>query len=248
MSRASRALKTTWRVVKLLVALVIALVIGLLAWRLMQDRTPRSMDVLTANESICRAYEKNGETLTLLTQEQNTITRGAENYGYFSVTEDVLIPEANQIQLVFRYNNSTIRALAKDYALESVPARDAELYDVTLLLAIDLTPDNLTDNAGNAPEAVRFVRVHASAVPSAERTTLYNFRRFVFDVGQSGEDLASLMESGLLLAVYADIYYLGDIDYESDPYGVLCLYDYKSECETVKLTGRDRKAMERFGN
>lgn len=248
MSRASRAMKTTWRVIKLLVALVIAFVIGLLAWRLLQDRNPRSMTVLTPSEAIVAAYEGNGEALTLLTQEQNTITRGAENYGYFSVTENVLIPEANEIQLIFRYNNSTIRALAKDYGLPSVPERDAELYDVTVLLAIDLTPENPDDNAGNDPAAVRFVRVHAKGTPTSDRTTLYNFRRFVFDVGESGEELSALLDEGLLLAVYADIYYNQDVDYESDPYGVLCLYDYKSECETVKLTGRDRKAIESFGN
>lgn len=247
MSRASRALKTTGRIIKLIAALVISLVIGLLMWRLLQDRNPRSMTVLTANEQICRTYEEKGGKLTLLTQDQNTITRATNNAGYFSVTDDVLIPEANQIQLLFRYNNSTIRALAKDYGLETVPSRDTDLYDVTVLLAIDLTPDDPSDNAGNDPASVRFVRVHAAAAPTVETTQLYNYRRYVFDVGSSGEDLAALMDSGLLLAVYTDVYYNGDIDYEADPYGVLCLYDYKTENEVVKLTRRDRKALEAFG-
>ena len=119
---------------------------------------------------------------------------------------------------------------------------------LTVLLAIDLTPDDLSDNAGNDPASVRFVRVHAQDAPTTDQTTLYNYRRFVFDVGSSGEDLAALIDSGLLLAVYADVYYIGDIDYDKDPYGVLCLYDYKTETEVVKLTRRDRKALERFGS
>ena len=201
------------------------------------------MTVLTPNEAICAAYEAGGGELTVLTQDQNTITRSERNYGYFAVTQDVLIPEVNQIQLLFRYNNSTIRALAKDYNLSETPSRDAELYDVTVLLAIDLTPDDPSDNAGNDPASVRFVRVHAMAEPTVDQTTLYNYRRFVFDVGESGEDLASLIDSGLLLAIYADVYYVGDLDYDKDPYGVLCLYDYKNETETVKLTGRDRRAL-----
>ena len=247
MSRATRILKRTGRVLKLIVALVIICVVTLLAWRLAQDRNPRSMATLSVNENTHRAYVENGGTLTLLAQDQNTITRGTNNSGYFSVTDDVLIPEANQIQVLFRYNNSTIRALAKDYSLTSVPSRDAELFDVTVLLAIDLTPDDPSDNAGNDPASVRFVRVHASAAPAVEQTTLYNFRRFIFDVGASGEDLATLMDSGLLLAVYADVYYNEDIDYNADPYGVLCLYDYKTETEVVKLTRHDRKALDAFG-
>ncbi len=248
MSRASRALKRTGRIVKLILALVVAFVIGLLIWRMMEDRAPRNMTVLSVNENIYRAYEQNGGELTLLTQEQNTITRGTTNYGYFSVTEDVFIPDANQIQLLFRYNNSTVRALANDYRLPEVPSLDAELYDVTVLLAIDLTPEDTSDNSGNDPASVRFVRVHASSAPTVDRTQLYNYRRFVFDVGESGEDLRSLIDSGLLLAVYADVYYNEDIDYDKTPYGALCLYDFKTKTEVVKLTRHDRKAFEAFGN
>ncbi len=247
MSRASRALKTTGRIIKLIAALVIAFVFGLLAWRIFQDRTPRNMATLSANEALCRVYTENGENLTLLTQDQNTITRGQKNAGYFSVTEDVLIPEANQIQLLFRYNNSTVRALKNDYGLAEVPDRTSELYDVTILLAIDKTPDDVSDNAGNAPESVRFVRVHAKEAPATDTTKLYNYRRFVFDVGESGEDLRQLIDSGLLLAVYADVYYNQDIRYEDTPYGTLCLYDYKTETETVPLTKHDRSALAAFG-
>ena len=247
MSRASRVLKRTGRIVKIVFALMIAVVIGLLIWRLSEAKNPRDMTVLSVNENLYRAYEKNGGELTVLSQDQNTITRAQNNYGYFAVTQDVLIPEANQIQLLFRYNNSTIRSLANDYHLPEVPARDADLYDVTVLLAIDLTPDDPSDNSGNNPESVRFVRVHASAEPTVKLTQLYNYRRFVFDVGESGEDLAALMDSGLLLAVYADVYYNQDIDYDKDPYGVLCLYDFKSESMAVKLTRQDRKALDAFG-
>ena len=248
MSRASRTLKWTWRIVKIAFALLVAFIIGLLFWRLGESRNPRDMTVISVNESIYRAYEENGGELTVLTQEQNTITRTTSNYGYFAVTDDILIPDANQIQLLFRYNNSTIRSLATDYNLPDVPSRDTELYDVTVLLAIDLTPDDPSDNSGNDPESVRFVRVHATAEPTVKRTQLYNYYRYVFDLDNSGEDLRALMDSGLLLAIYADVYYNQDIDYDKTPYGVLCLYDYKSENQAVKLTRRDHKAFAAFGN
>lgn len=246
MSRVSRTFKIAWGIFKALVGLVIALVMGFLLWRIGSAGNPKSVSSLTPNEKICQAYEENGGELLLLTQEQNSITRAENNYGYFSVTDHVFVPDANQVQLIFRYNNSTIRALVEDYGLAETPAREAELYDVTLLLAIDLTPENTEDNDGNDPESVRFVRVSASGEPTSDTTTLYNFRRFVFDVGESGEDLKTLMESGNLLAIYADIYYNQDIDYEKTPYGVLCLYDYETKTEEVKLSQKDRKALQSF--
>lgn len=247
MSRASRAIKKTGRILKWLIAALIAFICGFLFWRIISAGDPASMKAMTVNESLHQAYVAHGEELTLFTQEQNSITRGENNAGYFSVTNHVFIPEANQVQLVFRYNNSTIRALVEDYALSETPSRDDELYDVTVVLAIDLTPEDTSDNAGNDESSVRFVRIHAADAPTVEKSTLYNYRRFVFDVGSSGEDLAALLDGGLLLAVYADMYYVGDCDYEKPPYGTLCLYDYLSKNVDVSLTREDRRALESFG-
>jgi hypothetical protein len=240
-------MKTTGRLIKLAFSLLILFVFAILGWRLIQDRTPKELATLTPDEAVVRAYNENGGELTLLTQDQNTITRGTKNAGYFSVTEDVLIPDANQIQLLFRYNNSTVRALAKDYDLDEVPDRTSELYDVTVLLAIDLTPDDVSDNSGNDPKSVRFVRVHAKSMPMVETSKLYNYRRLVFDVGASGEDLRALLDSGLLLAVYADVYYNQAVNYDETPYGTLCLYDFKTDTETVELTKHDRRALDACG-
>ena len=77
---------------------------------------------------------------------------------------------------------------------------------------------------------------------------LYNYRRFVFDLDESGEDLQTLLDSRLLLAVYADVYYNEDIRYDENPYGALCLYDFKTKTEVVKLTKNDRRALDAYGN
>lgn len=245
MSRASRTIKKTGRIIKWLFWALIAFICGLLFWRIISSGDPTSVKRLSVNERTYAAYMEYGEDLTLFKQEQNSITRAENNYGYFSVTNYVFLPEANQIQLVFRYNNSTIRALVEDYGLSETPSRDAELYDVTLLLAIDKTPDDDTDNSGNDEDSVEFVRVHAAADPTVEQTSLYNYRRFVFDV-EEGYDLAELLDSELLLAVYADVYYVEDCDYESTPYGTLCLYDYQSKNLPVKLTADDLRALKEF--
>ena len=246
MSRATRAFKLTGWIIKMLIALIVGLVCAIVLWRVFSSSDPKTMKTLSVNEKTYSAYEASGDELYIFEQEQNSITRGDKNYGYFSVTQDIFIPDANQAQLVFRYNNSTIRALASDYSLPEVPAREAELYDVTLLLAIDITPEDTTDNDQNSPESIRFVRVHASSY-SRDTKLMYNYFRYIFDIGESGEDIKTLLDEGLLLAVYADVYYNEDIDYEKTPYGTLCLYDYRSERLPVKLSGRDKRALRAFG-
>ncbi|MBQ9783053.1 MAG: hypothetical protein IJW44_00865, partial [Clostridia bacterium] len=113
-------------------------------------------------------------------------------------------------------------------------------------VATDLTPDVTDDNAGNDPASVQFVRVHPTQVNS-DKKNLYNYRRLVFDLESAGLSLSELLDSGLLLAVYTDIYYNQDIRYDEPAYGTLCLYDYLSERKDVSLSGKDRRALKEFG-
>ena len=238
MSRVSRAFRWSGRIVKFLFFCVIFGVIAVLLWRIFSSDDPESMERLTPNDALAAAYEKEGDELYLFRQEQRSITSGEKNYGYFSVTDAVFIPSANQVQIVVRYNNSTLRSLAEDKGLSEVPDR----FDVTLSVATDLTPENDEDNFGNDEDSVAFTRVHATSVTSDQKN-LYNYRRFVFDLGTAGVSLSDLLEEELLLAVYADIYYKGDVNYEEPAYGTLCLYDYVTEIEPVRLSKADRNAL-----
>ena len=78
--------------------------------------------------------------------------------------------------------------------------------------------------------------------------SLYNYRKFVFDLDECSEDLSELLDSGTLLAVYADIYYVEDMDLEEEAYGTLCLYDYKTKIEDVELSTRERESIEAWKN
>ncbi len=243
MSRVSRTFRWTGRIVKFLFFCIIFGVISLLVWRMASSGDPDSMHLPAVNDKLAAAYEQAGGELYLFRQEQNSITRAESNAGYFSVTDALFIPEANQVQIVVRYNNSTIRALCEDYGLAETPDRSAELYDVTLLIATDLTPDNDADNSGNDPASVAFTRIRPTSVEKDQKN-LYNYRRLVFDLDSAGLSLAELLESGEWLAAYADFYYVEDIDYEATPYGTLCLYDFQSERDRAKLDKEDRQAIE----
>ncbi len=221
------------RVIKSMVAGLVIAVNVLIIWRVFFSvKLPDAIDALTPNEALRAAYAERGEALELWYQDQATVTRAEKNSGYFSVPEFVFIPEAKQVQVVFRYNNGTIKSLARDYGLESVPAREAHLFDVTLVRTRDLTPEDKTDN--DDPATLASERFFAAAEPIREQTSLYTYYRYVFE-GVTVEDVTA--------GIFVDIYYLGDIHYEKEAYGTLCIYSPDEERLAVKLTSDDKKAL-----
>ncbi len=231
----SRTPRIIGRVVKFSILILILLVNGVLIFRLCSSGDPASMNVLLVNDPLREAYDKAGDDLILRYQNQSTITRGEKNNGYFSVTQYVFIPEANQVQLVFRYNNSTIRHLQEDYGLKELPGKEEHLYDVTLLITTDLTPENDKDNTDLAKLAKTRVKP-SKFIKDTTSNSLYTYYRYVFDGVTVTKDT---------VGVFADVYYVEDIkgDYENSPYGTLCLYDDVSTWIEQKLSDADRRAL-----
>ncbi len=243
MSIAGRTLRLTGKFIKFLFLLLIFAINAILIWRLFSTSLPASMKALSPNEALASAYEESDGQLYAFSQEQRSITSAEGNYGYFSVERAVFVPSANQIQIVFRYNNSTLRHTEEDFGLDTTPSRADEVYDVSLYVVTDNTPEDKSDNLDSSAEATSSVRIHPTYFESDE-TGLYNYRLFVYDLGET--DLASLVENEALISVFADVYYARAIDYDAEPYGTLCLYDYITETRTVKLSSADKKAIESF--
>ena len=221
------------RVVKWSISLLLCLICGILLWRMCSSGDPEAVKYLMGNEALYEAYEEHGNDLVVQYQMQDTITTAEYNRGYFSITQYVFIPEAKQVQLVFRYNNSTIKKLAEDYKnkLTAVPDKSEELFDLTIVTTKDLTPDNRDDNDNT--EALKMERYFPSAATRTE-TSLYTYYRFVFDNIEVTPDT---------LWVFADIYYEGDLDYAKRPYGTLCLYDDESPWVDYKLSRNEQKML-----
>ncbi len=235
-------IKYKWRIAgfifKAICSLFIIGIIGLLAWRIIdQSNDPKIMDTVIPNDILSEAYDTYGKEISAFYQDQTKYTRGENNYGYFALTQSVIFDDADQIQFVLRYNNSTLRYTEKDYSLpEDSLSRDADVYDVTITVMYDLTPDNMTDNDGKTPEAVRYERFYASDMVPAQKT-LYNYRKFVFD----GIDITDEV-----LGVYVDVYYIDDVDYDKKPLGTLLLYYYEMKNIPYKLTNDDISAIENY--
>ncbi len=237
-----------WRVIKkLLKFLAMAIIIGvnaLLLCRMFMSGDPSSMKALSINDKLVEAYRENGE-LRAVAQVEQVITHDKSeehyNYGYFSVTNSVFLPTAEQVQVVFRYNDSTLRALAEDYQLAQAPDKKQDWYDITLRLVLDRTPDNKKDNGETYWEdldAVKIVRIQPSEVKSATKP-LYSYRRLTFD------GVPSIEDNSEVLAVYIDVYYKGDVDYNITPYGSMRIYTGGVTIHDYDLSGRDIRAIKK---
>ena len=224
-------MRVFWRVVKWSISLLLCIICGILLWRVFSSGDPKEVKYLMGNDALYEAYEEKGKDLVLQYQMQDTITLAEYNRGYFSITQYVFIPDARQVQLVFRYNNSTIEHLARDYGLGAIPDKSEELFDLTLVTTKDLTPDNQGDNENT--ENLAMERYYPTAAIRTE-TSLYTYYRFVFDNVEVTPDM---------LYVFADIYYKGDLDYEERAYGTLCLYDDASLWVDYKLSHTERKML-----
>ncbi len=231
----SRTPRIIGRVIRILFTLLIFSVCTVLIVRVCSSGDPKSVDTVIVNEALADAYEKHGDGLLLRYQNQNTITQDEHNSGYFSVTQYVFIPDAEQVQLVFRYNNSTLEKVAKDKKLDKVPQKSEHLFDLTLVVVTDLTPDDQKDNEkGENLERVRYAP--SDFVKDSESKRLYTYYRYVFDG-------IALPENAV--AVYAEIYYEKEIGgYEGEPYGRLCLYDTEHKWFEEKLNRADKKTIE----
>ena len=256
----SRGGKIAKIALKTLGLLLICGTASILLWRMFSSGDPDSMKTLRVDEPLYQAWQTaqaEARDMVMYTQDYDDITRAKHNYGYFSVTQTLFVEDADQVQITFRYNNSTLRHLAEDYGLPDIPDRETELFDVSLVVIYDLTPENSQDNEAqtfhspddttaegetydiNITDSVMRVR-YAPTYVEADTKTLYNYRKMVFNgVDLKNSDLP-------VLGVFVDVYYNRDIDYTKDSYGTLSIFNYGLKKEPYRLTGKDKEALEAY--
>ena len=228
-------LKIIGNVLRALMYSIIAAMMLFLVWRIwFSTKMPENIKKLNINPTLTEAYAAADGQLYAFDQPQEEFTRGEDNYGYFSIEDYVIIPDARQVQIVFRYNNSTVEKLVEDFPqlVTEIPDRRQQLYEVTLLKTTDLTPEDEEDN--DSPLARSETR-YAPTEIITEYTLLYTFHRIVFDNVEIGEDD---------IALFADIYYTGAVDYEELPYGSICLYDDQMKSRDYEFDKNDLRRLE----
>jgi hypothetical protein len=245
--------------VKAVIGLMIGAILGVLLWRIMSSGDPASMKALQPNDKLCDAYaayladtDPDKGDFIIVHQRYDTIIREGEAKGYFSVTQADFLPAADQLQITFRYNNSTLKYVAEDFGKPEPLERGQDWFDVTVTVAYDLTPDNDADNSVNDPESVRFERYQPTACVK-DTKNLYNYERLTFDgidildhIDENGEPV---MRADVL-AVYVDIYFNEDIHYDQQPLGTLIIYVWGTEENrptfVAPISDKDAQALANF--
>ncbi|MBQ8718882.1 MAG: hypothetical protein IJY66_06420 [Clostridia bacterium] len=234
----NKTLTRIGKVIKWFFVSLAALVFVVMIWRInTMESVPANMKALTMNDRLYAAYLQSGEDLRMITQSKlDPVSTNEEAYGYFWIADSVIIPDAQQLQLVVRYNNSTLEHLADDFKLTDIPSRDDEVIAVRLRVITDATPGDPTDNDDEAAWTSHILE--PTGMPRVGKKDVYNYRRYVFDDVSMTDDLIGLA---------VDFYYVGATDAEA-PIASLFAYYGEAENETVKLTKDDANALKEFGN
>ncbi len=217
MSKAGKVAKITFKVVILGISLFIY---SFFIFRLCSTQdAPKSVSSIIWNEITRAAYQANPEEFQILSQEPSTFIT---DNGRFWISDVVYLPQAKQLQLTIKYNDSTLKYLKEALAKQQAEAETAETDNgKDVILPEIVLPDepfdySILDNSG--------VRYHEYASIS-DREQNYNYRRLVFENIEIPDHAA----------FYVDMYYVGAIDYSAIPYGSLMAWNTSLKTEELKV-------------
>lgn len=251
------------RVVKLFFTLFVIAINAILLWRVFFSTSlPDEIENLQPNAPLSAAYLQHGDGLEVRYQNNFTTTYGTavvptseqpiSNAGYFSNAEAVFITQANQVQVVLRYPNSTLENLQKDYNLPQMPEKALDWFDFSIVKTTDLTPNVKEDNLN--PDTLANTRILPTSVTRGE-SSLYTYYRLVFD-GVTVEELTAEEKTALAnggevqtnhtIGIFLDVYYRGAVDYNRPAYGTLCIYDCEMPWEVRDLTSDEKESFANF--
>lgn len=224
--KSSYALWITGHLLRFLLVLVIIGICAVLLWRVaFSQRPPDGFDEIAGNEKLKAALAANG-TLTVIEQEQTKYTEGENNYAYFNLDYCYFFKEADQVQLVLFYNNSTLEHLAEDRGLSTVPPRGEEVFSLKMTQYVDVTPTDFVKAGEN--DILTEEKVITPSKCEVTTTSLYTFLRYTFDGVALGEDT---------VVVYLDMCY------EDESYGTLRLFHRESETLSREITKSEKEII-----
>ena len=231
----SKKAKIAKKILRVVGWIIFCAVLSVLMWRMCSTANdPKSVSTLIVNDKLSDIYSVQKDSMEIYYQNLDKFNRNDESYGYFAITQSLIIPDAEQIQIVFRYNVSTLKYLAEDFPEDfpESPDRNENFFDVTLVKVIDLTPENTEDN--DDEDTLKFERYFSSRTVT-DQTSRHNYERLLFE-DINCEDA---------LTVYVCIYYNGDLDYEKSPMGDVSIYTSNPDEKRCKyiLTSDDKKAL-----
>lgn len=208
-----------WRITKYIVLAISFFIYAFFILRLCTAADPKEVTRVQWNAVAEAAYQSDPEGFSVLEQEPAAFITSD---GKFWISNVLYLPSAKQLQVTIKFNNSTLKYLRRELAdaknAEAVANGEIE-EGQTLYTEDDITlPDEAFDYSLLDDQGTRY---HPTTV-TVEKKQNYNYRVLVFD----GIDMEEAF------TVYADIYYVGSVDYEKAPYGSLQAWHAEMPAET----------------
>lgn len=133
-----------------------------------------------------------------------------KNKAHFFFNHFVVIPDAKQIQLTLRYNDSTLEDIKNDMKLDALPAGDDARFSYYL-----------RDASG---------KVYAHSSANYSHFMIYNYRRVVFDN----------VDTSVTGMLYLDVYFGEADPESDVPYGSMLVYVPEKSVENYVLPAKKR--------
>ena len=225
MARTRTAKRMTRKILRSIFVLFVALVNGILLFRVFTAGDPASMKTLGVDADTVAAYERalaEGRELEVYYQyydEMAAPVTGTERHVYFTLTRTRFLPDAEQVQIVLRYNNAMLENLAADYDLPAIPARDEQVFRIALAV-------HYADG--------REVLCREADEVRSETKLNYNYRQCFFNDLTIDESVGE---------VRVLIFYGTDSDTEEAAYCSFLIYDKESHNLAYELTRQDERAL-----
>lgn len=199
------------KILKTVLICGIALCCAVLIFRIaIADHYPADVTAVIENSVLNAAYGENGEAPIAFTQTPITPYDNEEK-GHFFFNSFLCIPDAKQVQVTLRYNDSTLEDIKTDMSLEEVPLGDDSRFSFYL-------------RDGNG-------KLYSLSQAGFKHQFVYNYRRLVFD----GIEIET---SGY---VYLDVYFGEADPETDAPYGSMLIYVPEAPVKNYDLPAKSGK-------
>lgn len=250
MSKAGTAWRYTKIAVKALFVLLIIFVYGLLFVRMCSvDDIPDEFKNIYVTDELRALYgDGNSDDIEgkFIYQNLTKYNTDKDSYGYFSAASVMIVPQAGQVQVIMKYNISTLDHVKEDYGLSvSIDRNRTDTFEFSLVVknansAIVEDASETVDYNGASNYTIDRIYPVKTEFLTAGR---HNYIRCVFDGAE--------LDLDRLLGVFCDVNYKDDIKYEQvddegkalNSYASICIYNYTAKVKDYKLTKVDIEAL-----
>lgn len=206
------------------VKVIVFIIIALLIWRVIFATDKNTLSDFVPTKASSDLYNANG-SLTVLT---NDVISEISDGGYFSVYGVQYVPDAKELQVTVRYNDSTVEQLGK-----------VDFYAYTVDTSADQTLNEEGDGADSGESGERLYNgfpigeILTPAVRGTDEKLFYNYEKLVFENVEIGDTV------NVVVSLCAE----GDSSIE---YAAIAVHYAEQTFENYKMSGSEKNALSSY--